>query len=347
MAMTKRSFGVFVTCLTQWWAPTVVRISGDSSVAGQLHTTKDGKVELLFPERLVMVANHQLYSDWLYLWWVAYVNHTKSHGHVYIILKESLKYIPMIGWGMRFFSFIFLSRKLAIDEPRLSYRLGKLNKANYGPFAGGKGLDPMWLLLFPEGTNASQDGRDKSASWAKKIGVKDMENTLLPRSSGSFFCLNELKDTVDYLYDCTVVYEGVKHGEFGQDNHTLRTMYLLGQPPPSVNMFWRRFALSDIPLDDKDKFDEWLRNRWSEKDALINKYIATGRFPPMVPNEKNEKIIAQKEEKSFLETEVKVDNYWDFLYVIIPIMIFLGIIDLLKILWSTGLILNLARGISL
>jgi len=73
----------------------------------------------------------------------------------------------------------------------------------------------MWLLLFPEGTNASQDGRDKSASWAKKIGVNDMQNTLLPRSSGSFFCLNELKDTVDYLYDCTVVYEGVKHGEFG------------------------------------------------------------------------------------------------------------------------------------
>lgn len=342
--MTKRSFGVFVTYLTQRWAPTVVRISGDSSVAGQLHTTKDGKVELLFPDRLVMVANHQLYSDWLYLWWVAYVNQSKSYGHFYIILKESLKYIPIIGWGMRFFSFIFLSRKLAIDEPRLSHRLGKLNKANYGPFSGGKGLDPMWLLLFPEGTNASQDGRNKSASWAKKIGVKDMENTLLPRSSGSFFCLNELKDTVDYLYDCTIVYEGMKHGEFGQDNHTLQTMYLYGKPAPSVNMYWRRFALSDIPLHDKEKFDEWLRNRWSEKDAIINQYIATGRFPQTLAHEKVEKDITQKEEKNYLEAEVKVDSYRDYLYVIIPILLCLGIFDLVKNLCNSGLILNLARG---
>jgi lysocardiolipin and lysophospholipid acyltransferase len=32
---------------------------------------------------------------------------------------------------------------------------------------------------------------------------------LLPRSTGSFFCLNELKGTVEYVYDCTLVYGGV------------------------------------------------------------------------------------------------------------------------------------------
>lgn len=72
-----------------------------------------------------------------------------------------------------------------------------------------KDLDPMWLLIFPEGTNSSDNGRVKSAAWAKKVGIKDMEHMLLPRSTGSFFCLNELKGTVDYVYDCTVAYEGV------------------------------------------------------------------------------------------------------------------------------------------
>lgn len=60
MALTKQSFGIFVTTLTQWWSPTVVRISGDASVAGMLRKTSDGRVECDFPDRMVMIANHQV-----------------------------------------------------------------------------------------------------------------------------------------------------------------------------------------------------------------------------------------------------------------------------------------------
>jgi lysocardiolipin and lysophospholipid acyltransferase len=60
MALTKQSFGIFVTTLTQWWSPTVVRISGDASVAGEVRKTKDGRVECHFPDRMVMIANHQV-----------------------------------------------------------------------------------------------------------------------------------------------------------------------------------------------------------------------------------------------------------------------------------------------
>jgi len=132
------------------------------------------------------------------------------HGHIYIILKESLKNVPIIGWGMRFYGFIFMSRKMAVDQPRMAYRLGKLKEVHTGPLSGTTGLDPMWLILFPEGTNASDNGREKSAQWAKKIGVKDVEHCLLPRSTGSFFCLTELKGSVEYVYDCTLSYEGVQ-----------------------------------------------------------------------------------------------------------------------------------------
>lgn len=62
MALTKQSFGIFVTTSTQWWSPTVVRISGDASVAGQLRKTPDGRVECHFPDRMVMIANHQVRS---------------------------------------------------------------------------------------------------------------------------------------------------------------------------------------------------------------------------------------------------------------------------------------------
>lgn len=139
----------------------------------------------------------QLYTDWLYLWWIAYTN--SMHGRIYIILKESLKNIPVLGWSAQFYNFIFLSRNWEKDKPRFQAALKHLKKAT----------DPMWLLIFPEGTNLSATTRQTSKAWAEKSGLQDMKHQLLPRSTGLRFCLQELKDTTNWLYDCTIAYEGV------------------------------------------------------------------------------------------------------------------------------------------
>jgi lysocardiolipin and lysophospholipid acyltransferase len=62
MALTKEVFGILLTTLTQWLTPTIIRISGDASVAGQLQITSDGRVECRFPDRVVLIANHQVCS---------------------------------------------------------------------------------------------------------------------------------------------------------------------------------------------------------------------------------------------------------------------------------------------
>lgn len=206
MAMTKQSFGLVITTITQWFSPTLVRVSGDRSVRGQLGRTGDGRLQTDFPERLVMIANHQVYTDWLYLWWVGYTN--RMHGHIFIVLKESLKYVPFIGPGMMFYGFIFMARKWASDKPRLQHRLEKLKSRHSGPMSGSQALDPMWLMIFPEGTNLSANTRKGSKKWAEKQGIQDMRHQLLPRSTGLLFCLQQLKGTVDWVYDCTIAYEG-------------------------------------------------------------------------------------------------------------------------------------------
>lgn len=121
------------------------------------------------------------------------------HGFLYIILKESLKYIPVLGFGMQMYGFIFMARNWQKDKSRMMYRLSKLRKSG----------DPMWLLIFPEGTNASDNGRIASAKYAKKIGIEDFKHVLLPRTTGLQFCLDQLGDSVEWMYDCTVAYEGV------------------------------------------------------------------------------------------------------------------------------------------
>ncbi|KAF1990052.1 acyltransferase-domain-containing protein [Aulographum hederae CBS 113979] len=315
MSFTKQSFAVLITSMTQWWAPTVVRVSGDASMKGQLQQMPDGSLKCNFPNRLTMMANHQLYTDWLYLWWIAYTN--GMHGRIHIILKESLKNIPFLGWGAQFYNFIFVARKWEQDKARFQQHLKKLNNSTY----------PMWLLIFPEGTNLAKGTREASRKWAEKNGLQDMKHQLLPRSTGLRFCLEQLRDTTPWLYDCTIAYEGVPPGEFGQDIFTLRSSFLEGRPPKSVNMHWRRFHVNDIPIDDDKAFEVWLRNRWREKDYLLEYFVRHNRFPAdqdwMIKGAQG-----KTKEAPFIETQVKSSSWEEFLMIFAPVTAFVMVLFL-------------------
>ena len=295
--------------MTQWWAPTTVRVSGDSTMRGQLLKTTDGGLICNFPERMVLMANHQIYTDWLYLWWIGYS--AGMHGRIFVVLKESLKRIPVIGWGMQFAQFIFLKRKWEEDKPGLAKHMQRLNKPN----------DPMWLMMFPEGTNLASCTRETSRKWAAKNGIRDMKHGLLPRSTGLQFMLQELRHTVDYVYDCTIAYEGVPHGTFAQDVFTVGASYFGGRPPKSVNMYWRRFRISSIPLDNPQQFELWLRLRWREKDKFIDHYLRTGRFPADTGSNNNHKGECLHG-SGHIEAEIKPKYWYEFLQVFAPIGLF-------------------------
>lgn len=85
-------------------------------------------------------------------------------------------------------------------------------------------------------------------------------------------------------------------------------------------MYFRRFALSSIPLEDGDEkvFDQWIRDRWTEKDELMEGYMCTGRFPGIVgPDGKSvvDGSVATVGGTStggyFIETEMKPKHWWE------------------------------------
>lgn len=309
MAWTKESFAVLMTSITQWWSPTIVKVSGDESMRGQLFQMPDGSLKCNFPHRLVLMANHQLYTDWLYLWWIAYTN--KMHGHIYIIMKESLKQLPIIGWSGQLYNFIFLSRKWDTDEVRFRQALKHLCKPQ----------DPMWLLIFPEGTNLSTTTREKSKAWADKSGISDMKHQLLPRAKGLQFSLQQLKSSTNWLYDCTVAYEGVPAGAYGQDIFTLKSSILEGKPPKSVNMHWRRYRISDIPVDNAEAFSRWLVNRWREKDYMLEYFGKNGHFPAGSSAEALPRLQGKlpRQHSKCIETQIKGEGWNEFLTIFEPI----------------------------
>lgn len=82
--------------------------------------------------------------------------------------------------------------------------------------------------------------------------------------------------------------------------------------------------MSSIPLDDPEKFDLWLRERWTDKDELMELYMQTGRFPPdkAAPND------------GFIETEVQQKHWWEFTQIFVGLGAFGLIVNLLVKLWT-------------
>jgi lysocardiolipin and lysophospholipid acyltransferase len=69
-------------------------------------------------------------------------------------------------------------------------------------------------------------------------------------------------------------------------------------------MYWRRFAMSSIPLDDAKAFETWLKQRWEEKDQLLECFNQTGRFPA------DDAATAEKT-KGYIDTEVRLVKWYE------------------------------------
>ncbi|TNY23820.1 acyltransferase-domain-containing protein [Rhodotorula diobovata] len=135
--------------------------------------------------------------------------------------------------------------------------------------------------------------------------VTDFKHLLLPRSTGLFFALRKLARTIPtlHLLDTTVGYplprpsppSGAEPAppQYASEFYTLPSLLLQGIPPPELHLHVRAFALRDIPLGDlscgsegdedgtpgeRQAFERWLRDRWAEKDALLERFRTEGSF---------------------------------------------------------------------
>jgi len=91
-----------------------------------------------------------------------------------------------------------------------------------------------------------------------------------------------------------------------------------------------------MPLDDPDKFDLWLRERWYEKDALMEQYISTGRFPANKAVTNGTTKSSGKDE-DFIETEVKLGNWWEVGNIFVVLATFALIFNLLARVWTVAI----------
>lgn len=137
---------------------------------------------------------------------------------------------------------------------------------------------------------------------------------------------------------CDGLLTAYRRGVYGQDIFTLRSIYLQGRAPKSVGMYWRRFAIKDVPMQ-QEAFDKWVLDRWREKDELLEYYQQNGRFPPSeevtdhkpIPNGAG--ITKPVKNMAYVETHIKPSSPIEFLQIFVPSLALALIFNLFRKMW--------------
>ncbi|XP_057974753.1 probable 1-acyl-sn-glycerol-3-phosphate acyltransferase 4 [Malania oleifera] len=208
-------------------------------------------------ERVLLIANHRTEVDWMYLW--DFALRKGCLGYIKYVLKSSLMKLPVFGWGFHIFEFISVERKWEIDEPILRHMLSTFTNTR----------DPLWLAVFPEGTDFTEQKCLRSQQFATENGLPVLKNVLLPKTKGFYACLEALRGSVDAVYDLTVAY---KHQcPLFLDN-------VFGVDPSEVHIHVRRIPVEEVPASE-DEAAAWLINTFQLKDQLLSDFNAQGYFP--------------------------------------------------------------------
>lgn len=214
--------------------------------------------EYLGHEHIVVTMNHRYEIDWLMAWIIAerynVIGGTKVYG------KESLRYVPTMGWSWVFVESIFLKRDWTKDKKRIHDGVKELVSFP----------DGYWftLLLFPEGTRFTPEKHEASLEVSRKKGYPELKHHLLPRTKGFAYSMQEMKGKVNAVYDCTIGFKGDQEPSL---MNVLRGKKIIG------HMRIRRHEISKMP-DSEEELGVWLRDLFKEKDDLLENFNKTGKF---------------------------------------------------------------------
>jgi hypothetical protein len=189
-----------------WWGLTVKLAAMIHGI--RIEVTGD---EIPEKENAVLICNHQQTTDIVFLLYLALQK--GRQGDMLWFVKDSLKYVPGIGWGMWFFDSLFVKRQWTLDQ---------------GPI---------------KGTRLTPDKLKRVQNSATRRGKVPLKHLMTPHSRGFNATLSGLGDYLDAVYDVTIGYEvGVP---------TL--WQYIGGLAPVAHFHIRRFPMKSLPEESGER----------------------------------------------------------------------------------------------
>lgn len=207
-------------------------------------------------ENAIVVSNHQEMPDIHISWLLA--RRKGRAGDVKYFAKDSLKYIPGLGWGMLFINCIFVKRNWTRDRDTIRQTFQKVLSHR----------TPLWLILYAEGTRFKPEKLARSRKFAERQGLKPTRHIMPPRTRGFVATVIGLRDHAQAVYDFTIGYK-VGVPTLWQYAHGYAT---------ELHLHVRRYPIGELPREDEEIAD-WLFRLYEEKDQLLEYYYQHGAFP--------------------------------------------------------------------
>lgn len=198
-------------------------------------------------ENAIVMANHQSMSDVLILLCLGL--QAKQLAHTKWLVKDALKWVPFLGWGMYLAGCIFLKRDWAKDEQNI--------KRTFARYA--ESSRRFWVISFPEGTRLTPKKLAQSQKYAQERGVPPTQKVMLPRPSGFIASLEGLRERVQAVYSVTLRYPG--------DRATGLFAIMRGDVD-QVDVYFKRIPIAQMPKD-RAAISEWLTKEFYAKDAIL------------------------------------------------------------------------------
>jgi 1-acyl-sn-glycerol-3-phosphate acyltransferase len=211
--------------------------------------------EVPVEENAIVVVNHQQMPD---ITWLMDLAKQKGRlGDMKWFVKDEIKWVPGVGWGMVFLDCLFVKRDWAEDERSIAATFERILQDDV----------PLWLVLFPEGTRITPEKLESSDAFAERAGIEPTEHVLLPRTNGFVASVQGLRGHVKAVYDLTLGYEaGVP---------------TLWQFIKGVNrrahLHVRRVPIDELP-EEPEALGSWLQQAFIAKDRRLARFYETGSF---------------------------------------------------------------------
>ena len=207
-------------------------------------------------ENALLVANHQQMPDITAI--MKFAKTKDRIGDLKFFVKQQLKWVPGLGWGMQFLDCIYIDRDWAADRASIEKTFSKIVNHEI----------PIYLVSFVEGTRLTMSKFEAAKAYARDHGLREPRQTLVPRTKGFAASVEGLRCHMVAVYDLTIGYEvGVPS----------LWQYIKGLVK-RVHVHVRRFEIESLP-ESEDDLRQWLHDRWEEKDDLLDHFYATGAFP--------------------------------------------------------------------
>jgi 1-acyl-sn-glycerol-3-phosphate acyltransferase len=249
---SKRAFRRFNRwCASTWWGGCVV-------VAERINRTRIEITGESVPERenALVVANHQQMPDITTI--MAFARSKRRLGDLKFFVKEAIKWVPGVGWGMQFINCPFVRRNWTADRKRIDKTFETLVREEI----------PLWMVSFVEGTRATREKIERSQGFAQARGRQVFQHVLNPRTKGFSASVQGLGDHIAAVYDLTIGYEGGVPTLWQHFTGAVK----------KVHLHVRRFPAEELPTLESELAD-WLDARFAEKDQLLEYFYQHGAFP--------------------------------------------------------------------